>query len=55
MKGFAVDGTGRRGAKIDFQRHGPLWFFRWLGASVAVERIETDPERRLVRFRTGKA
>ena len=54
MKGFAMKNTRRRGAKIEFQIHGLLRIPRCLGAFVAVERIETAPERRLIRFRASK-
>ena len=50
-----MENTRRRGAKIEFQNHDSLRNSRCLDASVAVERIETASERRLVRFRAGKA
>jgi hypothetical protein len=55
MKGFAMENTLRHGAKIEFQSHDSRRNSRCLGASVAVERIETASERRLARFRAGKA
>ena len=50
-----MENTRRRGAKIEFQSQGLLQNSRCLGASVAVERIEAASERRLARFRAGKA
>jgi hypothetical protein len=55
MKGFAMENTLRRGAKIEFQSHDSLRNTRCLGVFVAIERIETASERRLIRFRAGKA
>ncbi|MHA1569356.1 MAG: hypothetical protein ACTSXZ_07790 [Alphaproteobacteria bacterium] len=55
MKGFAMKNARRHGAKTEFQSHGSLRISLCLGAFVAVERIETAPERRLIRFRAGKA
>jgi len=49
-----MENTLWRGAKIEFQIHGLLRIPRCLGAFVAVERIETAPERRLIRFRASK-
>ncbi len=50
-----MENTRRRGAKIEFQIQGLLRNSRCLGAFVAIERIETASERRLIRFRAGKA
>ncbi len=50
-----MENTRRRGAKIEFQSRDSLRNSRCLDASVAIERIETACERRLVRFRAGKA
>ncbi len=55
MKGFAMENTRRRGAKIEFQSHDSRRTSRCLDASVAVERIDTASKRRLIRFRAGKA
>ena len=50
-----MENTRRRGAIIEFQSHDSLRNSRCLGAFAAIERIETASERRLVRFRAGKA
>ncbi len=50
-----MENTRWRGAKIEFQSHDSLRNSRCLGAFVAIERIETASERRLIRFRAGKA
>ncbi len=50
-----MENTQRHGAKIEFQSHDSLRNSRCLGAFAALERIETASERRLVRFRAGKA
>jgi hypothetical protein len=55
MKGFAMENTQRRGAKIEFLSHSLLRISRCLDAFVAVVWIETAPGRRLIRFRAGKA
>ena len=55
MKGFAMEGTRRRGATNDVPGHGPLRFSRSLGVSVAVEGIEDAPARRLLRLRGGQS
>ncbi len=50
-----MENTLRRGAKIELPSHDSLRNSRCLGVFVAIERIETASERRLIRFRASKA